>query len=40
LKMGDDVDATVKAFLAEPGVAVLHVKSSAKSLSANGMLPA
>jgi acetolactate synthase I/II/III large subunit len=40
LKMGGDIDATVKAFLAEPGAAVLHVKSSAKSLSANGMLPA
>jgi acetolactate synthase I/II/III large subunit len=40
LKMGDDLDQTVSAFLAEPGAAVLHVKSSAKSLSANGMLPA
>lgn len=39
LEMGGDVDATVKAFLAEPGAAVLHVKSSAQSLSANGMLP-
>jgi acetolactate synthase I/II/III large subunit len=39
LDMGGDVDATVKAFLAEPGAAVLHVKSSAKSLSANGTLP-
>ena len=40
LEIGDDMDATVKAFLAEPGAAVLHVKSSAKSLSAGGMLPA
>lgn len=40
LEMGSDIDATVRAFLAEPGAAVLHVKSSAKSLSAGGMLPA
>jgi acetolactate synthase-1/2/3 large subunit len=39
LEMGDDVEATVKAFLAEPGAALLHVKSSAQSLSANGTLP-
>jgi hypothetical protein len=37
--MGGDIDGTVKAFLAEPGAAVLHVKSSAQSLSANGTLP-
>jgi acetolactate synthase I/II/III large subunit len=39
LEMGGDIDGTVKAFLAEPGAAVLHVKSSAQSLSANGTLP-
>jgi acetolactate synthase I/II/III large subunit len=38
LNLGDDVEATVKAFLAEPGVAVLHVKSSKISLSAFGVL--
>ncbi|MDE2384787.1 MAG: acetolactate synthase [Alphaproteobacteria bacterium] len=39
LKLGDDVDAVVKAFLASPNMAVLHVHSSAKSLSAGGTLP-
>jgi acetolactate synthase-1/2/3 large subunit len=39
LEMGGDVDGTVKAFLAEPSAAVLHVKSSRKSLSANGTMP-
>jgi acetolactate synthase-1/2/3 large subunit len=38
LVLGDDVEAAVKAFLAETGAAVLHVKSSAHSLSANGTL--
>jgi acetolactate synthase I/II/III large subunit len=38
LSLGDDVEATVRAFLAEPGAAVLHVKSSKQSLSANGVL--
>ncbi len=38
LSLGDDVDDTVKAFLAEPGAAVLHVKSSKVSLSAFGVL--
>jgi acetolactate synthase I/II/III large subunit len=38
LSLGDDVEATVQAFLAEPGLAVLHVKSSKISLSANGVL--
>jgi acetolactate synthase I/II/III large subunit len=38
LALGDDIDATVKAFLAEPGAAVLHVKSSRYSLSAGGVL--
>jgi acetolactate synthase I/II/III large subunit len=40
LKLGDDIEATVKAFLAAPGMAVLHVHSSAHSLSAGGTLPA
>jgi acetolactate synthase I/II/III large subunit len=40
LALGDDIDATVKAFLAEPGAAVLHVKSSRQSLSANGVIKA
>ena len=40
LKMGDDVDAVVKAFLASTSMAVLHVHSSAQSLSAGGTLPA
>jgi acetolactate synthase I/II/III large subunit len=35
---GDDVEAVVKAFLAEAGAAVLHVKSSSQSLSAFGVL--
>lgn len=38
LAPGDDVSETVKAFLAEPGAALLHVKSSAVSLSAFGTL--
>jgi acetolactate synthase I/II/III large subunit len=38
LALGDDVEATVRAFLAEPGAAVLHVKSSKVSLSAFGVL--
>ncbi len=38
LTLGDDIEATVKAFLAEPGAAVLHVKSSKVSLSAFGVL--
>ncbi len=38
LSLGDDVEGTVRAFLAEPGVAVLHVKSSKISLSAFGVL--
>jgi acetolactate synthase I/II/III large subunit len=38
LSLGDDVEATVSAFLAEPGAAVLHVKSSRLSLSAFGVL--
>jgi acetolactate synthase I/II/III large subunit len=38
LNLGDDIEATVKAFLAEPGAAVLHVKSSKTSLSAFGVL--
>ncbi len=38
LALGDDVEATVRAFLAEPGAAVLHVKSSKISLSAFGVL--
>ena len=38
LKMGDDVDAVVKAFLASTSMAVLHVHSSAQSLSAGGTL--
>ena len=40
IRLGDDVDAIVKAFLAAPGMAVLHVHSSAQSLSAGGTLPA
>lgn len=40
LAEGDDVEATVSAFLAEPGASVLHVKSSRQSLSAFGTLPA
>jgi acetolactate synthase I/II/III large subunit len=38
LAMGDDVEATVSAFLGSKGAAVLHVKSSAKALSAGGVL--
>jgi acetolactate synthase I/II/III large subunit len=38
LAMGDDVQAVVSAFLASKGAAVLHVKSSAKALSAGGQL--
>ncbi len=34
LKLGDDVDATVQAFLAHDGAALLHVKSSKQALSA------
>ena len=40
LAMGDNVEEVVKAFLAEPDAALLHVKSSAQSLSAFGMLKA
>jgi acetolactate synthase-1/2/3 large subunit len=39
LKLGDDVEAVVGAFLAAKGAAALHVLSSANSLSAGGMLP-
>ncbi len=39
INWGDDVDAVVKAFLASPSMAVLHVHSSAQSLSAGGTLP-
>jgi acetolactate synthase I/II/III large subunit len=35
---GDDVTATVQAFLKSPNAAVLHVKSSRKVLSAGGQL--
>jgi acetolactate synthase I/II/III large subunit len=38
LALGDDVDDTVKAFLASPNAAVLHVRSSLKALSANAQL--
>jgi acetolactate synthase I/II/III large subunit len=38
LSLGDDVEDVVQAFLAEPGAAVLHVKSSRVSLSAFGVL--
>ena len=38
LSLGDDVEETVRAFLAEPGAAVLHVRSSRMSLSAFGVL--
>ncbi len=38
LAKGDDVDAIVSDFLATKGAAVLHVKSSAVALSANGQL--
>ena len=39
LKLGDDIDAVVSDFLAAKGMAVLHVHSSAYSLSAGGTLP-
>jgi acetolactate synthase-1/2/3 large subunit len=39
LSLDDDVEDTVKAFLAEPGATVLHVKSSQQSLSAYGVMP-
>ena len=39
LAQGDDVEGVVQAFLAEKSCAVLHVKSSAQSLSAFGALP-
>ena len=39
LALGDDVEGVVQAFLAEKSCAVLHVKSSAQSLSAFGVLP-
>jgi acetolactate synthase I/II/III large subunit len=38
LLLGDDVEETVQRFLAEPGAAVLHVKSSRVSLSAFGVM--
>ncbi len=38
LAMGDDVEALVGSFLDSKGAAVLHVKSSAKALSAGGVL--
>ena len=38
IALGDDVEATVAAFLNAPGAAVLHVKSSRIALSANGTL--
>jgi acetolactate synthase I/II/III large subunit len=38
LAVGSNVEEVVKTFLAEPGAALLHVKSSAQSLSAFGML--
>ena len=38
LVMGDDVEAVAGAFLGSKGAAVLHVKSSAKALSAGGVL--
>jgi acetolactate synthase I/II/III large subunit len=39
LAKGDDVDAVMAAFIAAKGACVLHVKSSAIALSANGNLP-
>ena len=39
LQLGQDVEAVVKEFLSHTSAAVLHVKSSAQSLSANGVLP-
>jgi acetolactate synthase I/II/III large subunit len=38
LSLGDDVELVVEAFLKNKGAAVLHVKSSRISLSANGVL--
>jgi acetolactate synthase I/II/III large subunit len=38
LTLGDDVETTVKQFLTSPNAAVLHVKSSATSLSAFGVM--
>ncbi len=38
LRLGDDVEAVVKEFLSQQSAAVLHVKSSALSLSAFGVL--
>jgi acetolactate synthase I/II/III large subunit len=38
LSLGDDVENTVKQFLSSKNCAVLHVKSSARSLSAFGVL--
>jgi acetolactate synthase I/II/III large subunit len=38
LVIGDDVEAVISAFLRTKGAAVLHVKSSAKALSAGGVL--
>jgi acetolactate synthase I/II/III large subunit len=38
LERGDDIDAAVKSFLAEPGAALLHVKSSQIALSANARM--
>ncbi len=38
LSLGDDVEGTVANFLTSPKLAVLHVKSSAKALSAFGSL--
>ncbi len=39
LNLGDDIEAVVKNFLDHKGAALLHVKSSAFALSANGTLP-
>jgi len=39
IKLGDDIEAAVKSFLAAKGMAVLHVHSSVQSLSAGGELP-
>jgi acetolactate synthase I/II/III large subunit len=38
ISMDDDVEAVVGAFLKAQGAAILHVKSSAKALSAGGVL--
>ena len=38
LALGDDIEAVVAAFLSSKNAAVLHVKSSAKALSAGGTL--